>query len=372
VPKTAVTISINEEAALDFFASLLEMEVEEDHRLATAFRIRLALTKQGDGLWAFLDDERVQLWNKVKITVNLADEDEELVDGYMTQIKPHLDRDEDKSYLEIIGLDATCLMSVEEKISDWPSKSDSDIAREIFMSYSLPAEVDDTLVIHDEVVSTIIQRETDIQFLKRLARRNGFECFVKGGMGYFRKPVLTDAPQPLLSAHFGGETNLVSFDATVDALRPTTVEMHQIDVIAKELQNVVVESTDQLALGRDAALSVEIPNGITAKMIVKHAPATGQPEMENLSRAQFDEASWFIQGRGEVESTVYGAVLQTRKLVPIKGIGELFSGVYYVTNVRHLFSNGRYTQHFTARRNALAPSGPGDFVGGDSLLGGLI
>jgi hypothetical protein len=57
-------------------------------------------------------------------------------------------------------------------------------------------------------------------------------------------------------------------------------------------------------------------------------------------------------------------------LVPIKGVGEPFSGLYYVTNVKHNFTVGNYVQKFTARRNALAPK-PSDFSG-RSLIGQLV
>lgn len=356
------TVVINDEPAPDFFLALLEMEVNEDHRLAAIFRIKLAITRQQDGLWTFLDDERVKLWNKVRISANVTDEEVELITGYITQIKPHLDPDENNSFIEIWGMDATSLMSLEEKIKDWPNKTDSDIAQEIFSNYNLTPDVEDSTVVHDEAVATIIQRETDIQFLKRLARRNGFECFVQGDTGYFRKPIFTQAPQPILAAHFGAETNLVYFDAKLNALRPTAVEMHQIDTIGKQLQDAVVETGEQRQLGRDGALSIEAPNGITARMFLKHVVATSQPEMENLCRALFDEAEWLIEAKGELDSLLYGAVLKARNLVPIKGVGETFSGMYYVTNVKHVFDVDRYLQQFTARRNALAPGG-GDFVG---------
>ncbi|MGH7597041.1 MAG: phage late control D family protein [bacterium] len=365
------TIIIDDEPALDFFLSLLEMEVEEDHRLAAIFKLKLALARQEDGLWTFLDDERVQLWKKVKISANVEDEEVELITGYITQIKPHIDPDENNSFLEICGMDATSLMSLEEKLKDWPNKSDSDIAREIFQNYNLATEVEDTGVVHDEAVATIIQRETDIQFLKRLARRNGFECFVQGETGFFRKPVLDESPQPVLAAHFGAETNLTSFDARLNALRPAAVEMHQIDTIGKELQDAVAETGEQSQLGRDGALSIEAPNGIASRMFVKHAVATSQPEMQNLCRALFDEAEWFIEAKGEIDSGLYGAILRAKRLVPIKGVGEIFSGIYYVTGVKHIFNIERYTQKFAARRNALAP-GPDDFGGNGSLLGGLL
>ncbi len=369
------TISIQDEPAPDLFLSLLELEVEEDHRLASVFRIKLAISREDDGLWKVLDDERIKLWNKVTISVTI-DEEQELMSGYITHIKPHIEPDENSSTLEIVGMDLTCLMSLEENIKDWPKKSDSDIAKEVFQKYNLKSnpgpEIDDTTIVHDDAVSTIMQRETDIQFLKRLARRNGYECFVKSGKGYFRKPVLSGEPQLVLAAHFGEETNLMKFEATVNALRPAAVEMHQIDTITKEIKDTVVEAAEQPPLGRDAGPALPVPQNIAPRLFVKHAVTTGQPEMEALSKALFAEAQWFVEARGEINTLCYGAVLEARKLVPIKGVGELFSGLYYVTKVRHLFKPDQYTQQFEARRNALAPSGAEDFGGGGGLTGGGV
>jgi len=370
VPGISATLEIDDTDASDILLSLTEMEIEDDHRLTSSFRIKLAIDLLGDGTWNCLDDERLALWKKLSIKVTVGDEEAELIKGYITHIKPHIE-DEENSYVVVMGLDGSCLMGLEEKIKDWPNKTDSDIATEILQSYSLEAQVDAVDVVHEDTVSTIIQRETDIRFLKRLARRNGFDCFVKGDTGYFSKPAFTDEPQPLLASNFGGETNLLSFAAALNALRPTKVAMSQIDTVAKEIVAADVEEGDQKKLGRDGALSLTVPNGNSSKMFVKQAVATSQAEMENLCVAFLDEAEWFIQAEGKINTAVYGSVLQTRKLVPIKGVGESFSGVYYVTNVKHTFSDGNYFQSFIGRRNALAPSGESDFSGA-SLLGGLL
>jgi len=367
--KIAATIKIEDEDALDLFDDLLELEVEEDHRLAAAFRIRVTSTRGSDGLWRYLDDERVKLWNKLAVSVTADDEEQELVSGYVTHMRANISAAEEGSWVEMLGMDVTCLMALEEKVKDWPGKSDSDIAREVFGEYGLGAEVEETGVMREEAVNTTMQRETDIRFLKRLARRNGFDCFVREGKGYFRKPVLTDPPHPTLAAHFGEETTLTAFEAKADALRPTRVESHQLDVIAKELQAAAVEASAFRPLGRDVALSLSPPEGVEARLLVRHAVGTTVAEMENLSAALLEEAGWFVEGVGEVDTSVYGAVLRARGLVPVKGVGEAFSGLYYLTSVRHVFGGDRYVQHFRGRRNALAPTGPADFAGGDSLFG---
>src|SRR5262245_15237857 len=99
------------------------MIVEEDHRMAAMFRIKLGMQRGSGGLWEFLDDERVKPWNKVVIAAT-EDDEIELIRGHITRIAPHFDPDESNCYLEIYGMDGSCLMSLEEKIKDWPKKSE--------------------------------------------------------------------------------------------------------------------------------------------------------------------------------------------------------------------------------------------------------
>jgi phage protein D len=356
------SIIVSDSPAPDIFADLLEMEVEEDHRMASIFRIRISIHREDQGTWTYLDDERLKLWAKIEVKVAVGDDTTSLIQGYLTQMNVHIDSDENSSYLELKGMDASCLMNLEEKIKDWPNQSDSDIATQIISNYpGLTAQADDTSVIHDDKVSTIIQRDTDMQFLKRLARRNGYECVVRGDTVYFQKPPLTATPLPVLAAHFGADTNLYSFEARVNAMKPAQVEMHQVDTLAKTTLDASATPTQQ-QLGQNGAASLS-PPGAQSKLVVRHEISTNAQEMSALCQALYDEAEWLVEASGEVDSAIYGSVLQSRNLVPVKGVGELFSGMYYLTNVKHMFNVEHYTQQFKARRNAMAPN-DGDFGGG--------
>jgi hypothetical protein len=367
MPQISATLNIAGQPAPDLLLSVLELEVEEDHEMASVLKTKLAIYNQEDAAYTYLDDDRVQLWNPISVSATIADDQQDLFSGYITEIKVHFDIDDNASYLIIQGTDATCLMNLEEKIQAWPNMSDSDIATQILSSYNLTPQVDDTGVIHDDTVSTIIQRDTDMHFLKRLARRNGYECVIRGNTGYFRRPVLNGTPLPVLAVEFGADTNVASLDAKVNALRPMFVEMHRIDTIGKQTQDADIESSDQTQLGQNSTLSLTVPNGLQPRMIVRHAVATGVPEMQTLCQAIYDRAEWLIEARGEVDSVAYGAFLRTLNVAPIKGIGALFSGMYYLTNVRHVFTLNGYLQHFKARRNAMAPK-DSDFSSGLSLF----
>jgi phage protein D len=263
-------------------------------------------------------------------------------------------------------------MEREDKLKDWPNKKDSDIASELFEQYGLSPTVDDTEVVHDEAISTIMQRETDWQLLKRLARRNGFECFVEGTTGFFRRPPVDATPQALLAVQFGEETNVNRFALEVNALTPADVSMFQVDRTNKELLDTTADSSDQKTLGALGAADLVAPGMAAGLVVVGQTVTTGLGEMVGLCRGLFHEREWFVTGEGEIAGNAAGVVLKPRGTVTIKGIGETFSGVYFVSHVTHSFSREGYVQTFEVKRNALLPTGSENFAGGaGGLLGGL-
>jgi len=364
-----LTIEIDGAEISDLYPRLICLEVEHDIELAAMFRLQFSLLLDQGGSWGILDDERLRIWKQVSIRAGLAEADEELMTGYITHVSPYFDGDPTRCVLEVWGMDASVLMDREEKLKDWPNKKDSDIASEIIASYGLTPEVEDTGVIHDEALSTIIQRETDMQFLKRLALRNGFACYVEGDTAFFKKPRLDDPPQPVLSIHFGSETTVNRLSLTVNALSPANVAMFQIDRNTKEVLEAEATASEQTALGANDAASHLGPGMNPAKVIVGRTAATGAPEMTALCRELYHQGEWFVAGEGEIEANQYGHVLKSRKTVTIRGIGETYSGVYFVSHVTHIFTDDGYRQTFKVKRNALLPSGSEDF---SSSAAGLL
>ena len=55
----------------------------------------------------------------------------------------------------------------------------------------------------------------------------------------------------------------------------------------------------------------------------------------------------------------------------IKGVGETYSGLWYVTHVTHVFTPNGYTQQFPVKRNALMLTGAEDFAGQAGCSAGL-
>ena len=356
----------------EVYDDLVSLEVELDEELAGMFRLDLTLLLNADGTWTHVDDKRLTIWKHVVISAGLDDDVQPLLKGYITHVRPAFGAGLDDSHLEIWGMDASVLMDREDKLKNWPSKKDSDIAKEIFDDHRLTPQIEDTVIVHDEQVSTIIQRETDIQFLKRLALRNGYECYVDGDTGYFRTPQLSATTQPVLAVQFGDDTNVNRFRIEVNALATANVAMFQVDRSNKEVLDAASTPGSQQALGASAADSY-LSAGMTPGVVyVGQAVTTGNPEMSALCQGLYNAGEWFVVGEGEVAANEYGSILKPRAPVTIKGIGETYSGIYYVTHVDHVFNADGYVQRFRVKRNGLMPTGAEDFsANGGGLLGSL-
>ncbi|MGW8374962.1 hypothetical protein [Streptomyces sp. ODS28] len=352
-----------------FYEDLLTLEVELDEELAGMFRMTVKLLLHADGSWTYLDDDPFGLWHRVDIEAGLADDARPLLTGYITHLRPDFGAGLGSARLDIWGMDASVLMDRADRLVAWPDKRDSDIATELFRAYELTPWVTDTAVVHGQDVSTVIQRETDMRLLRRLALRNGYECFVDGDTGHFHPPAVDAPPQPALAAYAREETTLNRFRLEINALTSENVAMAQFDHISGQLLESAVESGSEPAYGAKTAEALLGPGVEPALTRVGQTVTTGLEEMDALCQGLFDQGQWFVTGEGEVAANAYGNVLKARDPVTIKGLGETHSGVYYVTHVTHRFGRDGYRQQVKVKRNALLPTGREDFSSGD---GGLI
>ena len=249
----SLKIEIDGEEISDVYDQLASVEVELDEELPAMVRMRLPLLLQADGTWTFLDDARFSAWKPIVVSAGLDGELEQLLSGYITHVRPRFAPDMTDCVLEVWGLDGSVLMDREDQLKDWPNKKDSDIASELFGQYGLSPEVDDTEVIHDEAVSTIIQRETDWQFLHAARAAQRLRVLPRRRHRPLPPAAVDADPQPLLAVHFGDDTNVNRFSLEVNALTPANVSIAQVDRPAKEVVDAAAETSDQTPLGATRA-----------------------------------------------------------------------------------------------------------------------
>jgi hypothetical protein len=168
----------------------------------------------------------------------------------------------------------------------------------------------------------------------------------------------------VLAVQFGEQTTVTRFALEVNALAPANVTMFQVDRLNKQVLDASADSPALRQLGAKP-ISSFLAGGMTpGQAYLGQAVTTGLPEMTALCQELYDRSAWFVTGEGEVDANGYGSVLKPRGIVLIKGAGETHSGMYYVSHVTHSFTADGYTQRFTVKRNALAPTGSENFSAG--------
>ncbi len=384
-----------------FYGDVVSLAVEENTATAGVFHMQLATRLQDDGSWLYLTADWLVPFTQVSVQIGFVnsglgaivsglldggsgdDGMKNVFDGYITDVQLKLSSQPGQNFIDVSGMDTSVLMGLEEKIATWPDMSDSDIVQAILANYGdIIPQVDSTSTVHYEDATTVIQRGTDIQFVRDLAQRNGLEFYFQtdndGDINaYFKAPQLDGTPQTDVAIQFGDDTNLKTFSAHLSGQRPLNVKSIQMDVEANSPNTAQVSDPSLTKLGKSDANDmygstldgVVTASDAQAQILVLGTPTSDATELQTVAQAVRDEASWIISANGEINSDAYQAVLRPHGLVLVKGAGSPFSGKYYVTRVVHEIKNdGSYVQKFEARRNARDLDGSEQFGGGSSGL----
>lgn len=369
-PTTRVVLEVDGQELTDLYPDVTRVEVELDDDLAALVRIELTVHRDRNGAWTHLDDERLRPWRPVAVHVGIGEGVEPLMSGYLTHAHTVFDIDVERCRLELWGMDRSVALDREQRHLDWPERSDGDIARAIFAEHGLEARVEDPDPARDAVVSTVMQRETDMAFLRRLARRRGYECYVEGDVGHFHPVPAAPEIQPLLAVHFGDRTTVEWLTLAVDALAPAEVGAAVLDRAEKTVISHVADTAATPPLGRSAVpdlLPARVP---PARVHRHHDVPVDEPDLRARTQAAADRTRWFVTGEGVLDGERYGTLLRPRQPVTITGIGETHSGVYVVRHVTHTLTPAGHEQHFRVERDGIGLTGDEDFSATSRGLGG--
>lgn len=374
MPAVTYTLSIEGvPVSQDLLQAIQQIEVEDHASMADMLRLQLVIgVKDGCCGWSFVDDDIFQRLAHIRISVAVGSgRAETLINAYIIETNATFGNQPGSSILNVVAMDPTVLMNLQQVVKPWPNRSDSDIAREIFTSpdYTFTPIIDPTNWRRQENEQTVIQRGTDIQFLQELARRNGFEIYIEtNGLtgaveGHFHAPRLDLPPQGVLSVNMRDATNVNSFNARFDMLRPTTVQTTNLDVETREDQQSQITSSRRTNLGRTTSLAAQRPRLVLPTQTGLARTGEQQP----FAQAVADESALSITADGELNTVAYGGLMRAKRPILVRGAGQQFSGTYYVERVHHVLTNESYQQNFTLRRNALGLSGRETFVASTAL-----
>jgi len=342
-----------------------EIEIECSLEVASVVRVRFGIAQNEVGDWSILQEDlfRPLVPLGVRIDTGLG-VPQAVVNGFVSAAEVTWSESAGGSVLEVTGLDATALMNLEEKVTQWPNLPDTAIAAAILGQYGLVPQVGSSSPVLVQPEGTTIQRGTDIRFLRRLALRNGFDCYVQPepltglDFGHFEPRQTSGLPQAVLNVAMREQTNVSDFAIRYDMLRPTTVNATGLDASSKQSQPAPAPAPEQAPLGAEPAL-LRVPTTPVVRPVDTGLPRTA--ELRTAAQAIVDRSSWAIAASGQAGPDV--GLLRPGGIVNIRGVGDVYSGSYVVTTVRHTLSADGWTQRFEASRNALRATGGELFAG---------
>jgi hypothetical protein len=298
-----------------------------------------------------------------------------IFDGYVLSQRLHLETGVTNSTLCVWGQDACWLMNQTEKVREWVDVTDASVASSIFGDYGItPSDqnMQDDSPSHTEDAHSLMQRGSDIAFLRMLARRSGKVCRIAcadtpgARTGYFVKPKLDGDPAISISLNDPTNWTVDSIDLEWDATRPTAVTARSALFSDSDPTGAVGDST----VSGLKALDERTLGDFTGKpMTVLLATAVDSAgELTQRAQAVLREANWFVRCDGEADAGRLGVVLRAGMLVNLTGLGTLHSGNWIVWTVRHQVTQEAHKMRFELLRNAVG-NPPG---GGSGGLAGLV
>ena len=224
----------------------------------------------------------------------------------------------------------------------------SDIAGELATTYHLNTDgIEDSEKSYVKVERQ--QGEKDYGFLRRLANVSGFECFVQGGVLYFRKPKDVKDDRKIVRT-FGYRKDFISFAPRLStAALVSKVVVTGCNEEARERIEVTVKLED-IGTGDDISSLEQLIKASEGSepQVIEDETLNSVDEANDIARVALKKAiNSFISGNMECIGDVN---IRPGNSIKIEGLGTMFSGYYYITSAKHTFGDNGYKTTLGVRR----------------------
>lgn len=275
-----------------------------------------------------------------------------MLKGEITSLRPSFPSG-GGSTLTISGMNTMYRLKTEERSDIYEDMTDSDVAKKICGFLNIDIDADGT---GEEKLKYLIQdNQFDIIFLMERARRIGYDIFIKEPPK--AKPILT----------FKKSTNerrtayLLSYGKSLIEFQPELTTNNQVGKVTVRGWDPVLKKKIEVTATRDQIVT----KGVGAKggqkdieksfkdkaEIVATKPVESEAEGRILATEILEGiAKDMVKGNG---STVGLPDLRAGVVLQIDGLGDRFSGRYFVTASTHTIADSGYTTQFECRREEL-------------------
>jgi len=234
------------------------------------------------------------------------------------------------------------------KISDnWSNQRDSEVVGQIARRNNLEADVVRTEV---ELDQTNQNQESDLEFVNKLAERNGYETYVTGKTLRFGPPQNTGSG--IVTLEWG--KGLLSFKPDGNLVGQISgVEVYGWNPKTKD--KIVGKASHGEESGRDQqrdSAGDRLARLLRDQPVLRvRQPVFTQAEATQRARAILKQRSEeFLTGEGE---TIGLPELRPDRNVTLQGLGRKFSKTYYVREITHRFDGNGYRTRFKIKESTL-------------------
>jgi hypothetical protein len=295
--------------------------------------------------------------NRVVILVTFGVVPQVLMDGFITHQDLSPGSSPGTSTLTVKGEDAGVMLDQDEKSAEHPAQDETIIANKIILSYAqyglIPLVIPPLIIDPPVPVERIPgQQHTDYEYLTKMAKRHGHVFFITPGpapmmsTAYWGPPPRISVPQKALSVDMGAETNVEQISFSSNARAPVLMEGRVQDRLTNKSVPVKTVASTRVPLVAEPAWK--------QSKVRRHQfreSGLSAPQAFGRSQAETDASSdATVEANGELDALRYGAILQARALVGMRGVGGRHDGLWYVRKVEHTVKIGEYKQQFTLAR----------------------
>jgi phage protein D len=319
---------------------------------STQYRIEYSLDI-ADGDFPLLKDDKLGPGRELQLLVSTDETTECLVKGPIYGQEIHFEHGGGGSALIVLGADSLLKMDREDKAVAWTDVTDSDAVSTILSQSGMGADVETTNAGHFERKHTLIQRESDLAFVRRLARRNGnlfwVSCDASGAeTAHFKRPPLDDNAKCEIVINLREpRSNVTSLDLTWDTERPISADSFEVDLNTKADISGQVQRSPLTSLGGNGLADI-----LTDTRVVHlRAPVDDKGDLQARSEAALIESSFFVKASGSTTFSALKKVLRSHTLVDLQGVGSRHSGLWFCSAVKHSIDLTEHTMEFELIRN---------------------
>lgn len=329
--------------------------------MAWEARLQVPICTDANGKWMGADANFLASFTRVRIEIKVGDRAfVPLIDGPIVGSDSQMSSEPGQSLITFLVHDDSVYLNRKDKINPYENKLDHEVAAALFGSVEQIGvqDIETTPPPPDGLPAFEMQRGTQMDLLRRLARRQGMHAYVLPGaepgqsIGTFKKfPTQLDGLPPLIL--LGPDRNVATFTVTNDAQSDASVEAYTLNITDKVVTKATSRFRDLELLGDEAGFQNEAD-------IATHLVPPGNDGVVDVYRAvaaEMEQAAFSFEASGSVMENRYTGVLAPYRVVTVKGVNERLSGDYVIKQVTHTMTRSHYSQAFSLLRNARSAGG---------------